>query len=220
MRFSIATFFVAAVAAVASAQSAQPNGPNPFVIPTSGLSFAAGSPATINWTPTSQGTVTIILRQGTSVALGDGTPIAKNIANSGSFSWTPPSDIVRGTDYAFEIVDDTNPNNVNYTPQFLIDSSNTVSSVSATAKSASSTAAASSSAASSSASSSDSSSASSSQTASSSEASTTLATSASASATTASTASKTAAPSSNAAAPAMKVSAGGIVALVLGALAL
>ncbi|KAI9869036.1 MAG: hypothetical protein M1813_002859 [Trichoglossum hirsutum] len=224
MRFSIATFFVAALATIASAQS--PNGANPFNIPPSGLSFTAGSPSAITWTPTSQGTITIILRQGSSTALGDGTPIAKNIANSGSFSWTPPSDIVRGSDYALQIVDDTNPNNINFTPQFVIESTNTVSSVTSSAtKSATTTAASSSSAssattsaASSSSSDTSSSSSSSDSSSSSTKESSTLATKTSAAATSP-TAAATSAPSSGAAAPAMKVS-GGMIVLALGMLAL
>lgn len=37
-----------------------------------------------------------------------------------------PSDITRGSDYAVEIVSDSNENDVNYTNQFVIDSPNTV----------------------------------------------------------------------------------------------
>ncbi|KAH0545067.1 hypothetical protein FGG08_000838 [Glutinoglossum americanum] len=215
MRFSITAFFAAAVAAVATAQSAQPNGPNPFIIPTSGLSFTAGSSSTISWTPTTSGTVTIILRQGSSSQLSDGTPIAKNIQNSGSISWTPPDDIVRGSDYALEIVDDTNPNNINYTPQFVIESSNTVSSTSATSTKASSSAASTSQ----SSASSTTDSSSSSETSSSTAESTTLATRTASATAAATTAAGTSAPSAAAAAPVMKVS-GGLVVLALGMMAL
>ncbi|KAK5016678.1 hypothetical protein LTR16_002547 [Cryomyces antarcticus] len=101
---------------------------NPFNIPSTGIAFTAGQPTTLNWQPTTSGTVTLVLRQGASNNLAQGAIIQSKIPNSGSYTWTPPSDIVRGSDYTIEIVDDTNPSRTNYTPYFVIDSANTVSS--------------------------------------------------------------------------------------------
>ncbi|TKA60116.1 hypothetical protein B0A49_10843 [Cryomyces minteri] len=101
---------------------------NPFNIPSTGIAFTAGQPTTLNWQPTTSGTVTLVVRQGASNNLAQGAIIQSSIPNSGSYTWTPPSDIVRGSDYTIEIVDDTNPSRTNYTPYFVIDSANTVSS--------------------------------------------------------------------------------------------
>ncbi|GAB7342403.1 hypothetical protein MBLNU457_g0617t1 [Dothideomycetes sp. NU457] len=103
---------------------------NPFNIPSSGLAASAGSPLTLTWKPTTSGTVSLVLRSGSSNNLNAGTTIASNIQNSGSYTWQVPASVVRGSDYAVEIVDDSNPSETNYTPYFVIDSSNTVASAS------------------------------------------------------------------------------------------
>ncbi|KAI9769682.1 MAG: hypothetical protein M1840_003919 [Geoglossum simile] len=212
MRFSLSSVFVVALAALASAQS---NSANSFNIPPSGLSFVAGTPAQISWTPTSSGTVTILLLQGDSRSLVGGTPIAKNIPNSGSVSWTPPSDLVKGGDYALEIIDDTNTNNVNYTPQFSIDSTNTVAKTATTAASTATTA---STTTSDSTATTTSATETSSATGNSTSSATTLATKTTA-VNTDSSSTSTSVPSAGAAAPVVKVS-GGLVLLALGMLAL
>ena len=47
-----------------------------------------------------------------------------NIDNNGEFTWNVPSDILRGSNYALEIVDDADESNTNYTPPFVIESDN------------------------------------------------------------------------------------------------
>ncbi|KAI9681139.1 MAG: hypothetical protein M1817_002421 [Caeruleum heppii] len=112
-----------------SALVAAQGGPaNPFNIPPEGLTASAGQATELKWEPTTSGTVTLILREGASSDLNPGTEIASNIPNSGSYSWTPPEDAVRGSDYTVQIVDDSNPANSNYSPYFVLDSSNTVAS--------------------------------------------------------------------------------------------
>jgi len=133
MRLSL-TFLAAALATVVSAQNA-------FNVPSGGYSLKAGSPTTFTWSPTTSGTVTLQLRYGASSTLSAGTTIASSIANSGSFTWTPPSDIPAGTEYTIEILDDANNNIYNYTPQFSISSSNTADPASALASSTGSAAA-------------------------------------------------------------------------------
>ena len=49
---------------------------NPFKIPTSGIAGSAGQPLTLSWNPTTSGTVSLILRSGSSNNLNSGTPIA------------------------------------------------------------------------------------------------------------------------------------------------
>ncbi|KAI5212540.1 hypothetical protein AUEXF2481DRAFT_5623 [Aureobasidium subglaciale EXF-2481] len=90
--------------------------------------ITAGQTFNIKWDPTTSGTVSLILRSGASNNLTPGVYVAQGISNSGSYSWSVPSDITRGSDYALEIVDDSNTSNVNYTPQFVVDSTNTVAS--------------------------------------------------------------------------------------------
>jgi len=99
---------------------------NPFSIPSSGLAFTAGQATTIHWSPTTSGTITLVLRSGSSNDLNDGTVIVSHHANSGSYTWTPPSSITRGSDYTLEIISDSNPSQVNFSPYFVIDSTNTV----------------------------------------------------------------------------------------------
>ncbi|KAH0291530.1 hypothetical protein M436DRAFT_39998 [Aureobasidium namibiae CBS 147.97] len=114
--------------------------------------ITAGKTFDLTWKPTTSGTVSIILRSGASNNLTPGVYVAQGLTNSGSYSWTVPSDITRGTDYALEIVDDSNPNdtsNTAYTPQFVIDSTNTVASSTSYISQASSAASSASSAASS-----------------------------------------------------------------------
>ncbi|TKA67454.1 hypothetical protein B0A55_08077 [Friedmanniomyces simplex] len=98
---------------------------NSFKIPTN-FSATAGQPLALSWNPTTQGTVTLVLRSGASSDLAAGTIIASSIANSGSYSWTPDTHITRGSDYTVEIVSDSDPSQTNYTPYFVLDSDNTV----------------------------------------------------------------------------------------------
>lgn len=98
MRFSlslVATLLSAPFLAFAA------DGPNAFIVPSSGLQATAGQALTLKWTPSTSGTVSLILRSGSSNNLAEGTTIAKSIQNSGSFTWTPPTNTVRGSDCEF-----------------------------------------------------------------------------------------------------------------------
>ncbi|KAG9827376.1 hypothetical protein KCU98_g19171, partial [Aureobasidium melanogenum] len=90
--------------------------------------ITAGKTFDIKWNPTTGGTVSLILRSGANNNLTPGVYVAQGISNSGSYSWSVPDDITRGSDYALEIVDDQDTSKTNYTPQFVIDSTNTVAS--------------------------------------------------------------------------------------------
>ncbi|KAK8175388.1 Ser-Thr-rich glycosyl-phosphatidyl-inositol-anchored membrane family-domain-containing protein [Phyllosticta citrichinensis] len=141
MRFSSAIpIIVAGLSALAAAA-----GENAFIVPMSGFNPEAGKDSTIQWEPTAGKTVTLKLRQGASSNLGSGATIAANIPNDGSYTWSVPTDVVRGTDYSIQIVNDDNTSQTNYYPYFTIQSTNVV----AVSSSAASSAAASSAAASS-----------------------------------------------------------------------
>lgn len=71
MQFQILSLFALFAAAIAQ----QGSGDNPFKIPPGGISFTAGQPATISWTPSTGGTVTLKLREGAASALNTGTII-------------------------------------------------------------------------------------------------------------------------------------------------
>ncbi|KAH7354735.1 Ser-Thr-rich glycosyl-phosphatidyl-inositol-anchored membrane family-domain-containing protein [Rhexocercosporidium sp. MPI-PUGE-AT-0058] len=138
MQFST-TLILAAVAALASAQ-------NPFTFTTL-TSITAGTPFNITWAPSTgtTDTVSLVLRQGESTSLDTVQTIASKIQNTGSYLWTPPTSLVNGPNYAFQIIDDGNTAIVNYSNQFSISSTNTVTSArSSTASSASASASASS----------------------------------------------------------------------------
>jgi uncharacterized protein YdeI (BOF family) len=78
MRFSVTALLALAAPLLAYAQtnSTSSNGPNAFIIPEGGYTGKAGDVTTINWTPTTSGTVTIVLRSGASSNLIAGTVVA------------------------------------------------------------------------------------------------------------------------------------------------
>jgi hypothetical protein len=75
MRFSTSAFLaIASTPLLALAQDS--NGSNPFNIPTTSLNTEAGETVKLTWKPTTEGTVTILLRSGASNDLNKGTAIA------------------------------------------------------------------------------------------------------------------------------------------------
>ncbi|KAL8654380.1 MAG: hypothetical protein Q9210_001540 [Variospora velana] len=108
---------------------------NPFTLPP-GFMITAGEPTAITWDPTTQGTVSIRLRQGPSSNLEEGIVIASNINNSGRATITLPEDTTRNSDYALQIISDENPTtDVNYSGPFVVESENTVEPISTPASS-------------------------------------------------------------------------------------
>lgn len=75
MQFRILSLFALIAAAVAQ----QGSGDNAFKIPPGGITFTAGQPATISWTPSTGGTVTLKLREGAASALNPGTVIKSKL---------------------------------------------------------------------------------------------------------------------------------------------
>lgn len=135
MRFTVACALLSAPF-LALAQSTA----NPFKIPAEGLSATGGQPLKLEWQPTTQGTITLILRSGNSADLTEGTVIASKIDNDGSYTWTPSNSLTRGTDYTVEIVDDDDPSQTNYTPYFTLDTTTTTPQITSKVKLGASTA--------------------------------------------------------------------------------
>jgi len=102
---------------------------NAFIVPEEGLSATGGEPVTLKWEPSTEGTISLILRSGNSADLKEGTIIVEGAENSGSYTWTPSNDLTRGSDYTVQIVDDDDPENSNYTPYFYLDTTTTVAKV-------------------------------------------------------------------------------------------
>ncbi|KNG87865.1 GPI anchored protein, partial [Aspergillus nomiae NRRL 13137] len=113
------SIFYLTLSAMASLAAAA-TGANPFNIPAEGYSFEAGEPTTLSWKPTTEGTVSLKLQWGAVLTANTGTTIAKNIANSGSFTWTPPANLAAQPDYTIEIFNDDDTSEVNYLPRFTV----------------------------------------------------------------------------------------------------
>ncbi|KAL9611797.1 MAG: hypothetical protein Q9167_003565 [Letrouitia subvulpina] len=112
--------------------------PNPFTVPSTYMA-TAGQPSTVTWQPTTPGTVTIRLRSGASSDLENGVVIGSHIDNNGKYTFTLPPSTVRNSDYTLEIVSDTNPDMVNFSAPFVVESKNTVESAPAASSAAAAT---------------------------------------------------------------------------------
>lgn len=133
MHFTLAALCAATFAGLTSAYT-QPVGAQTSGNPTShpGLAeqVAVGQPFTISWTPTTKGTVTILLLNGPSANIQVLYPIVEKTSNSGTYSWTPKTDLKADvTHYGIEIIDDAT-GAYQYSPQFGIKNAGSVSSAS------------------------------------------------------------------------------------------
>jgi len=117
MRFSLSLIGAALVSLVLAKDNA-------FSLPAAGnyIGLKAGGSQTFTWTNLAGSTVTLTLRSGPNGDLSTGTVIADHIKNTGTFTWSIPSDQVEGATYAIEIINDDNTSDTNYTPQFVISS--------------------------------------------------------------------------------------------------
>ncbi|KAJ5130329.1 uncharacterized protein N7515_006368 [Penicillium bovifimosum] len=100
MRFSIATVFTG-LAALATAYTTpdytkDPSG-NAIVSPGLNEIVPEGKTYTIKWEPTTQGPVSLILLRGPSTNVKPLKTLAESIPNSGSFKWTPGTDLEADT---------------------------------------------------------------------------------------------------------------------------
>uniref|UniRef100_A0A060T335 ARAD1C34034p n=1 Tax=Blastobotrys adeninivorans TaxID=409370 RepID=A0A060T335_BLAAD len=115
MKYSFALALLASVVAAA---------PNAFVFPQSGDSITAGQSNQITWNNTDGGDqINLYLKKGDPNNLEDVLTIVENLSNGGAVNWTPPTSLEQGNDYALAIADSSNPDAVNYSGEFTINSS-------------------------------------------------------------------------------------------------
>ncbi|KAL4986918.1 Ser-Thr-rich glycosyl-phosphatidyl-inositol-anchored membrane family-domain-containing protein [Aspergillus falconensis] len=119
--------FFLALSAAATLVAARENA---FNIPKDGYTFTAGEATTLSWDPTTEGTVTLKLQHGDVLTSDSGTTIASSIPNSGSFTWSVPSDIEDYSDYTIEIISDSDTDSTNYLPRFSVEGAETVTTTS------------------------------------------------------------------------------------------
>ncbi|KAL2822554.1 Ser-Thr-rich glycosyl-phosphatidyl-inositol-anchored membrane family-domain-containing protein [Aspergillus granulosus] len=124
MRFSTAGV-LSALAAVAAAWTAPDysQAPTGNAILTPGLNelVTAGEPFTITWDPTTEGEISLVLLRGPSTNVVPLYALAENIPNSGSYVWTPSTDLEDDvTHYGLLLVVETGPNKgaYQYSTQF------------------------------------------------------------------------------------------------------
>jgi hypothetical protein len=95
--FAIASAFLSVFAAIASAQegvtwtkpNSKPEEGNSILTPGLYQKVPVGKPFAVTWTPTTPGTISIVLYKGPGSNIIAQYAIASKIANSGSFLWTP-----------------------------------------------------------------------------------------------------------------------------------
>lgn len=93
---------------------------NPVFTPNSGDIVPVGKPYKITWDPTESGTVSIILLRGPSTNILPLYPIVERLKNTGSYTWTPKSDLENDkTHYGLQIIIDSN-GQYQYSTQFGI----------------------------------------------------------------------------------------------------
>ena len=88
----------------------------------SSLEITAGQPQTVTWTNPSSGTVTIKLQEsGPNIGPDTGIVLASGItASDGTATFTVDPNQVGQALYTLEMIDDTNPSNINFSPNFAI----------------------------------------------------------------------------------------------------
>ncbi|KAI4153681.1 MAG: hypothetical protein LQ340_002164 [Diploschistes diacapsis] len=116
MQINAYSFILAALVALASAAS----GPNAFNVPPQGYLLHAGQAQTFTWDNLQGSTVTLMLREGPDGNLNQGTVLASGLQNTGTYTWSVPANTVEGNAYTIEIIDEQDPTQTNFTPQFDI----------------------------------------------------------------------------------------------------
>lgn len=136
MRFftaSIVTALAGLVSAFTQPDYSKPPSGNPILTPGLNQQVPVGKPFEITWTPTTQGTVTLVLLRGPSTDVVPLYSIADEIENTGKFTWTPKTDLVADTTHygLLLVVDATRA--YQYSTQFGIENPNSPSSASGSA---------------------------------------------------------------------------------------
>ncbi|KAL4881265.1 Ser-Thr-rich glycosyl-phosphatidyl-inositol-anchored membrane family-domain-containing protein [Aspergillus karnatakaensis] len=130
MRF-FQTGLISALVAVATAYttpdySIPPSG-NAILTPGLNEAVPVGSPYKITWNPTTAGDISLVLLRGPSTNVVPLYPIAENIPNTGSYEWTPSTELEDDvTHYGLLLVVETGPDAGAYqwSTQFGIDNPN------------------------------------------------------------------------------------------------
>ncbi|KAF8241827.1 hypothetical protein K440DRAFT_212052 [Wilcoxina mikolae CBS 423.85] len=120
MKSAIFAGIVAALASVVSAYTppvGEPQG-NPIYTPSLGSIVECGKPYSITWKPTSEGTISLVLLRGPSTNVKPIATIVEGIPNSGSYSWTPSTDLEADTThYGIQLIQDST-GHYQYSTQF------------------------------------------------------------------------------------------------------
>ncbi|KAF2404601.1 hypothetical protein EJ06DRAFT_212469 [Trichodelitschia bisporula] len=135
--FSRVLYVLAAGAALASAYTTPvaqcTDSCNPIAKPGLQEAVPAGTTYTITWTPTTPGTVTILLLRGPAENIKPLGPLVEGYANSGTFSWAVSSSLEADvTHYGLQIINDAD-GTYQFSTQFGISNSGYSGSASASA---------------------------------------------------------------------------------------
>ncbi|KLJ12756.1 lysophospholipase [Blastomyces silverae] len=90
---AVVAAFAALAAAATDPDYSQPPSGNPIASPGLNEIVPVGEPYTIKWTPTTDGEVSLILLRGPSTNVKPIATIADSIRNTGSYEWTPSTDL-------------------------------------------------------------------------------------------------------------------------------
>jgi hypothetical protein len=114
-----AVAFFAGLAAAYHQPVGEPTG-NPIATPGLNEIVPAGEAFEITWNPTTTNTVSLVLLRGPSTNVQPLYAIVEGISNTGSFSWTPSTELEADvTHYGLQIIDDVN-GQFQYSTQFGI----------------------------------------------------------------------------------------------------
>src|SRR5690348_15363343 len=89
--------FLAAMAAAYTEPKTGPEG-NPVTNPSAPMEIQGGQPFDFTWTPTTAGTVSIVLYKGDATNLQPVGAIVEKIQNSGKYTWNVPADLEASSD--------------------------------------------------------------------------------------------------------------------------
>lgn len=113
MKFTLATLATLVSAALAA---------NEFTSPSPNEVLKTGESFVVEWEPSDESSkVNLYLRKGDPDNLENVLTISKDLENGGAVRWTVPNSVEPGDEYAIEIQDAENEDEVNYSNQFTIE---------------------------------------------------------------------------------------------------
>lgn len=109
---------------------------NSFTTPIGNETLTAGDTFIIRWNNTNGGdTVDLLLKKGNASNLETALTISTGLKNVGAVRWFLPEDLFTGSDYALQITNKDNTNDINYSPFFTIIGKDPVTTTSTTSSS-------------------------------------------------------------------------------------